>query len=112
MRFVIQRCLNYGNIDGGGSFFALLNVEGHFVTLIEGFETASIDTGMMNEDVRTVLLLNEAITFGVIKPFHNSIGHSDTLLSQNSHGPKLRVATFDKWNFPQRNRPAIKMSLY
>jgi hypothetical protein len=64
---------------------------------------------MMNKYIRTVFLLYEAVALAVIKPLHDSISHSDNLLSKNSQGSKLQVATLDKWIFPsERNRPANK----
>jgi hypothetical protein len=35
----------------------------------------------MNEHIRTVFLLDEAVTLVVTKPLHASISHSDNLLS-------------------------------
>jgi hypothetical protein len=36
---------------------------------------------MMNKYIRTIFLLNEAITLAVIEPLHNTTSHGDTLLS-------------------------------
>jgi hypothetical protein len=64
---------------------------------------------MMNKHIGTAFLLNEAVTLAIVKPLHSSISHSNNLLSNNSHGSKLQVATLDKWIFPsERNRPANK----
>jgi hypothetical protein len=64
---------------------------------------------MVNKYIRTVFLLYEAVALAVIKPLHDSISHGDNLLSKNSQGSKLQVATLDKWTFPsERNRPANK----
>jgi hypothetical protein len=37
---------------------------------------------MVNEDIRAIFLLDEAVAFVVIKPLDTSISHSDTLLSK------------------------------
>jgi hypothetical protein len=64
---------------------------------------------MMNEYIRTIFLLNEAKAFAVIKPLHDSISHSDILLSNNFHVFRLKDVAFDKWTFPlERKKPAHK----
>ena len=59
----------------------LLYVERNLVAFIQGLEPRCIDSCMMNKYIRTIFLLNEAVTFTVIEPFHNTLSHSDTLLS-------------------------------
>jgi hypothetical protein len=44
----------------------------------------------MNEYIRTIFLLNEAIALLVIKPLHDSISYSDNLLSRGIPGNLLR----------------------
>jgi hypothetical protein len=64
---------------------------------------------MMNKYIRAIFLLNEAIAFAAIKPFYNSISHSDTLLSKNSHSSKLQVAALTNGSFLQNETgPPIK----
>jgi hypothetical protein len=97
------------NINRSGTLLSLLYVKSNLVAFIERFETDRVDPGMMHEYIRTIFLLDEAITLTVIKPFNDSTSHSDTLLSKYFHGSKLQVATLDKWIFPsERNKPANK----
>jgi len=64
---------------------------------------------MVNKYVATVFLLNKTESFFIAEPFYDSVCHSDIFFSKNSHGSKLQVATFDKWNLPfERNKPAHK----
>jgi len=84
-----------------------LDVEGNAGAFIKGFETRSIDAGVMDEYIRTVLLLDETVAFAVIEPFYNSINHCSYLLSNNSQSFRLPECHHDKWNRPlERNRPA------
>jgi hypothetical protein len=78
-------CLNVRELDHfymycSRAFIPVLYVKGNSVAFIERLETGCIDSRMMNEYIRTVFLLNEAIAFSVIKPFYRSIGHGDILL--------------------------------
>jgi len=60
---------------------ALLDVKGHTVAFCKRFESGSIDTGVMNEYIRSIFLLDEAVAFFFVEPLYRSIGHNDTLLS-------------------------------
>jgi hypothetical protein len=73
--------LNCNNIYCGRAFFPLLYVKGTSGAFSKRLEAIPIDSRMMNEYIRTIFLLNEAIAFLVIKPLHDSISHSDNLLS-------------------------------
>jgi hypothetical protein len=67
---------------------------------------------MMDEYVRAIFLLNKAEAFAAVKPFYNSISHSDILLSKNSHGSKLQVATLLNGFFLKNETvPPIKTGL-
>jgi hypothetical protein len=72
--------LDNGYIDSSRSFLTLLNIKGNTIAFLEAFKAGCIDGGMMNKHIFAVFLLNKAKTFGIIKPFDNSISHSDTLL--------------------------------
>jgi hypothetical protein len=99
--------LNYRDIYGSRTFFALLYVEGNLIAFIESFETAGINPGMMNKYIRAVLLFNETITLAGIKPLYNSIRHEDILLSKKFSKFQTGGCLIDKWIFPsERNRPA------
>ena len=52
--------LDDGDVDCGGAFLALLNVERNAVSLVEGAETLGVDAGVMDENVGAILLLDEA----------------------------------------------------
>ena len=71
--------LDYRNIDSGRALLPFLNVKGNPIAFIQGFESGTVDSGMMYEYIRTIFLLDEAITFPIVKPFHNTIRHSDTV---------------------------------
>jgi len=73
--------LNDGDVDGSRPFLALLDVERHFVSFIQGFEPGGVDPGIMNEYIRPFFLLDKSIPLAAIKPFYNACSHSDTLLS-------------------------------
>jgi len=104
---VLNRVLNDRYIHCGRAFFPFFDVKGHAVAFVQRLEAGSIDSRMMHEYIRAIFLFDETIAFFIAKPFYCSISHSDTLLSKNSHGPKLPGATFNKWNFPsERTRPA------
>jgi hypothetical protein len=103
--FRLRKWLDYGYIGGGRAFLALLYVEGNPVSFFQGLEAASVDRGMMNEHIRTAILLDEAEALLAIKPLYCSISHSDTLLSKILPCFKLQVATHDKWIYLQK-KPA------
>jgi hypothetical protein len=58
----------------------VLYVKGNSVAFIERLEPGCIDSRVMNEYIRTIVSLNEAIAFAVIKPLYDSIGHRGILL--------------------------------
>jgi len=71
----------------------LLYVKGNSITFVKSLKSGRIDSGMMNKHIRSIFLFNETVAFTAVKPFYNASSHSDTLLSKNSHGSKLQVAT-------------------
>ena len=64
------------------TFCALLDLKGNAVAFVERLEARPVDPRMVNEYIRSIFLLNEAVALLVIKPFYRSIGHSDTPLSK------------------------------
>ena len=44
-------------------------------TLFEGPETFGLDGGMMDENVRSVILLDETKALGIVKPLHRTFFH-------------------------------------
>jgi hypothetical protein len=101
------RYLDYGHVSGGRAFGTLFDFKGNPVTFVERPETVGVDGRMMNENVRTVFLLDKTIPLAVVEPLHDTICHADFLLQIN----KKIIASnfrrhFDKWIDPsERNRP-------
>jgi hypothetical protein len=83
-----------------GPFGTLLDVEGDFVTFLQGFKSRSIDTGVMNEYIRPFLLLNKAVSFALIEPFDNTICHRGALLKQKFSWSHTSGGRNDKWVYP------------
>jgi hypothetical protein len=91
--FGLRVLLDYRDIGRRRPFLPLLHVEGHAIALFERTKTGRIDRRMMHEDIRAVFLLDEAITFLVIKPFDNAIRHGDTPFLKKIHRFLLQAAT-------------------
>ncbi len=70
--------LSYFDINGMCAFGSLFYFKGNLITFVKRPESSRIDSGMMDENIRAIFLLDEAITFTVIKPFYNTICHCDT----------------------------------
>jgi hypothetical protein len=62
------------------SLRSLLDVKGNPVTFLQSFEPRPIDAGVMDENIRTILLFDKTITLAFIEPFYYTIGHCGTLL--------------------------------
>jgi hypothetical protein len=58
-----------------GPFRPSFDFEADFISLIEGFETAALDTFEVNEHILPAFGLDEAITLLVIKPFYSTFRH-------------------------------------
>ncbi len=58
---------------------ALLDVKGNPVALLERFEPRFVDAGMMNEDIRTVFLFDEAVSFIIDEPFDHTVSRGGDL---------------------------------
>jgi len=111
MPFIIlsNRFLVYSDIYRRRTFLSLLDVKSNPITFVKSFEPGRIDSGMMNKYIRSVFLFNETVAFTAVKPFYNAISHRDTLLSNNSHGSKLQVATLTNGFFLKRETgPSMK----
>jgi hypothetical protein len=75
--------LNHVDVYRSGALGTLLDIEGHPVTFMELLEATGSDTGVMNEYIRSIFLLDEAVTLTAVKPFDNSISHNDISLINN-----------------------------
>ena len=56
-----------------------LDLELDLLSLGKRLEPFHADRGEVNEDVFAPLLLDEAVTLGIIEPFHFPFGHCDCL---------------------------------
>jgi hypothetical protein len=70
--------LDYGYVDSMSALGSLLDFKGNLITFVKRPETGCIDSGVMDENIRAIFLLDKAITLAVIKPFYNTICHCDT----------------------------------
>jgi hypothetical protein len=73
--------LDYRYIDCSGAFLTLLYVKANPVALSQRLEAVPIDSRMMNKYIRTVFLFNKTVALAVMEPLHDSVSHSDNLLS-------------------------------
>jgi len=78
--FGVGLTLDYRNIDSGRALLPFFDVKGNPVAFIERLESTAVNSRVMYEYIGAVFLLDEAIAFSVVKPFHNTIRHSDILL--------------------------------
>ena len=67
--------LDHGDIYSPWTFLPLFYLEGNPVTFVEGFKSRRIDSRMVNKHIGALILFDETITFTLIKPFDNTIGH-------------------------------------
>jgi len=63
------------------------NFEFNFLVDFQGFESVSLDGGIMYEYILAVVLGNEAIAFGIIEPLHFTLSQTITLLCCKISGP-------------------------
>jgi hypothetical protein len=61
----------------------LNNLKLDWISFLQGAITIPDDGGVMNENVRPVIAPDEAVSLGIIKPFHGSL-HFDALLTGTS----------------------------
>lgn len=67
--------LDLPHIGGLGAFLALSHFKGNAIAFSEGFEAFALDFGKVNENVRTVVLLDETKTFCVVEPLDSTFSH-------------------------------------
>jgi len=89
---------------------SFLNVEGDAIPLSESPKTRTDNPGIMNKDVRSILLFNETVSLFFIEPFYGTICHCGNLLSHKF----LKVPNFRyhpaKW-YALRKKPLIQKDL-
>jgi len=62
------------------TFFARDNFKADPSAFVQGFETISLDSGMMDENIRSSVLLDKTKPLGIVKPFYCSFSHFTTPL--------------------------------
>src|SRR5688572_10648987 len=72
------------HVRGVQPFFSGANLELDLLTFRQSLESLHRDRGKVHEDVFATLLLNEAISLGVIEPFDFPSGHSSCLLRDDT----------------------------
>jgi hypothetical protein len=73
--------LDARNVGRRETLGAFSDIERYLVALAEGFEAGCIDRGMVDENVRSIFLLDETESLLVVKPFYGTISHDVILLS-------------------------------
>jgi len=58
---------------GGNVFRALDNLKFDWVSFLQSTVTFTDDGGIMDKNVRPVIAPDEAVPFGIVKPFHGSV---------------------------------------
>src|SRR6267143_3601430 len=72
-----------GDVGSLRAFRSLNDFEFDGVSLLQGAIAISGDGGIMYENVWAIIAPDEAVSFGIIKPFHGSV-HSLALLTGTS----------------------------
>jgi hypothetical protein len=60
------------------------DIELHLLSLGKALETVHLDSGEVYEDIFAGILLDEAVTLGVIEPFDLPLSHASSLLRGKS----------------------------
>ena len=66
----------------------------HFLTILKGFETITLDCTKVDKYVGTAFLLDESVTFGLVEPLYGAInlGHCTYLFySNNTHSTAAAI---------------------
>jgi hypothetical protein len=85
------RCLNVRRLFALG---ALRYLERDFLAFLERFEAAHLNGGKVGEKVFTFIVwCDEAITLGVIKPFHSTGRHGLSFLQRKNQTKLMRAAS-------------------
>jgi hypothetical protein len=61
---------DFGDFVGLGSFLSLHHLKLDNVAFLKGFEAFTLYGRVMNEDVRSAILANEAVAFTIVEPLH------------------------------------------
>jgi hypothetical protein len=76
----LNRGLDGGDVNGRKTLVGLFEFKLDFVAFAQRLETVGLDLGVMNEDVLSEFLFNEAKTFVVIEPLNSTGIHYGYLL--------------------------------
>lgn len=71
----VLRYLDLYDVVSGRALGTVDDFELNPRTLFEGPETFGLDGGMMDENVRSVILLDETKALGIVKPLHRTFFH-------------------------------------
>lgn len=103
----------HGHLIGLGTFGALDLHEAHPLTFFQGPKSGALDGTEMNEQIRTVIPLDEAISLTFIEPFHGSLLNlthgSLTHDRQIGTGRAGRPVVRKRWTGQLGNRRTIDM---
>lgn len=70
-------------VGSSRSFGSLNNLKGNPIAFVERPEPVCVNAGMMNKYIRSVFLLNKAVTLTAVEPFYDAVNHGQrTLLSK------------------------------
>jgi hypothetical protein len=68
-----ERLSSFGHIRGLRALLPLHNLELDYIALLQTLVAFRSDGAIVDENVGAVFAANEAITFGIIEPFHRSL---------------------------------------
>jgi hypothetical protein len=80
--------LELNDLVGGRTLGALDDLETHPGAFLQGFEALGLDGSVVHEDIRAAILLDEAKTLGIVKPFYRAFSHFLLLLSVRGSLPE------------------------
>jgi hypothetical protein len=88
----------------GSTLRPFLDFKCHLVALGQGFETITADPGKMNEDVRSIFLLNETVALLVAKPLDGTLQHI-------RHPPFSNFLIVRYWRCHSQTGPSLRTKL-
>jgi hypothetical protein len=75
-----NEALDHSHVSCSRPLGTLLDVKANSVAFVERSEPTGINRRMMNENIRTVFLLDKTKPLAVIEPLHDTICHANILL--------------------------------
>jgi hypothetical protein len=80
--------LELDDLVGGRTLGSLDNLESHPGAFLQGFEALGLNRGVVYEDIRAAILLDETKTLGIVKPFYCTFSHFFQLLAVRGSFPE------------------------